>query len=119
MSNRSKVRALRLSPEGHRLFRRLIQWRGAVKKPRAARPARAAVRTMDVPVPPEEPESLDERLAGKLGSKAAAELAILEVREQLGVPTSAPRNVSAALALTKLGVDLGQIARSLTWKEFE
>jgi hypothetical protein len=41
------------------------------------------------------------------------------VAEELGVPASAPRVVPAALALTKLGVDLDQVARSLTWREFE
>jgi hypothetical protein len=58
-------------------------------------------------------------LGSKLGSERAAARAILRVAEELGVPESAPRRVSAALALTKIGVDLGQVARSLTWKEFE
>jgi len=58
-------------------------------------------------------------LAAKLGSARAADRAIARVAEELGVPPTAPRGVSAALALTRLGVDPGQVARSLTWKEFE
>lgn len=58
-------------------------------------------------------------LVAKLGSARAADRAIASVAEELGVPATAPRGVSAALALTRLGVDLGPVARSLTWKEFE
>jgi restriction endonuclease len=58
-------------------------------------------------------------LAAKLGSARAADRAILRVAEELGVPAIAPRGVSAALALTRLGVDLARVARLLTWKEFE
>jgi hypothetical protein len=58
-------------------------------------------------------------LAASLGSASAADREIARVAEELGVPATAPRRVSAAMALTRLGADLGQVARSLTWKEFE
>jgi hypothetical protein len=81
-------------------------------------PQRKAVRTIDVPLPPPA-EPIDVYLEAKLGSREEADRAILRVTEELAVPIDAPRRISAALALTKLGVDLGQIASSLTWKEFE
>ena len=77
-----------------------------------------AVRTLDVPVPAKT-EALDAYLASKLGSKAAARRLVLSVTEEFGIPEDAPRSVSAALALTRLGADLDRIARSLTWDEFE
>ena len=76
------------------------------------------VRTFDVPVPADS-ESIGEYLVARLGSKAAADRAILEVAGELGLPLDAPRDVSAALALTRLGGDLERIARSLAWDEFE
>ncbi len=88
-----------------------------MKRRRNPRPARF-VGVLDVPVPPDS-ERLDEYLASRLGSKAAARRAIIEVAEEFGLPPEAPRNVSAALALTRLGADLGRIARSLAWDEFE
>lgn len=87
-------------------------------KGRRGRLPRKAVRTVDVPVPAA-PQSIEERLVAKLGSKAAADRAVLKVAEKLGVSPDAPRRVSAALALTELGADPGQVARSLTWREFE
>ncbi len=80
-------------------------------------PART-VRTLDIPVPPDS-EPLDAYLASKLGSKAAARRAIVQVAGDLGLPADAPENVSAALALTKLGCDVDRVARSLAWDEFE
>jgi len=73
---------------------------------------------LDIPLPPDAdlPEQL---LASKLGSRAAAQRAILAVSEELGLAADAPRSVSAALALTKLGADLDRIAKSLKWDEFE
>jgi len=76
------------------------------------------VRSLDVPVPVDA-ESSEELLASKLGSKAAAQRAALSLTEELGLPPDAPRSVSAALALTRLGTDLDRIARSLKWDEFE
>ncbi len=75
------------------------------------------VRTLDVPLP--SVETLEARLAARLGSKSAAERAILQVAGELGIPEGAPRSVSAALALTKMGDDPGRIASSLEWSEFE
>jgi len=90
---------------------------GVLKKRRSPHPA-THVRTLDIPVPAES-ESLEGYLASKLGSKAAARRAVLEISEEFGLPPEAPRSVSAALALTRLGADTGRIARSLTWGEFE
>jgi hypothetical protein len=77
------------------------------------------VRSLDIPVPLEKgtepPAAL---LASRLGSRAAAERAILSVSQELGV-VDAPENVSAAIALTKLGMDMDRIAKSLDWREFE
>lgn len=88
-----------------------------MKKRRVSKAA-WAVRTLDIPVPAGA-KPPDELLASKLGSKAAADRAITEIAEDFGLPGGAPRSVSAALALTKLGGDLDRIARSLAWREFE
>ena len=50
-----------------------------------------------------------------------ARLTVLIARRRRGArgPRHRPARVSAALALTRLGVDLDQVVRSLTWKEFE
>jgi hypothetical protein len=88
-----------------------------MRRRRAPIPARSA-RTLDIPVPPGS-QPLDEYLASKLGSKAAARRAVAQVAGDLGLPAGAPENVSAALALTKLGCDVDRIARSLAWGEFE
>jgi hypothetical protein len=73
---------------------------------------------LEIPVPgPTEP--LDGYLVSKLGSRAAARRAVLAVVEEFGLPLDAPRSVSAALALTRMGADLDRIARSLAWEEFE
>jgi hypothetical protein len=85
---------------------------------RRSQPPERAVRTLDVPLPAET-KPLDEYLASKLGSKAAARRAVLEVAEEFGVPPDAPESVSAALALTRMGADLDRIAKSLAWDEFE
>jgi Restriction endonuclease len=77
-----------------------------------------AVRRLEIPVPAGA-ESPEEYLASKLGSRAAARRAVLAVAEELGLPPGAPRSVSAALALTRLGADLDRVARSLSWGEFE
>ena len=89
-----------------------------MKTSRHGAPPARTVRTLDIPVPPGE-VPLAEYLASKLGSKAAARRAIFEVSQELGVPPDAPESVSAALALTRMGVDLDRIARSLAWDEFE
>jgi hypothetical protein len=89
----------------------------AVKKRRGPSPVRA-VRRLDIPVPVDS-KSPEELLSSRLGSRAAARRAILTVVEELRLPPEAPRSVSAALALTRLGADLDRVARSLKWDEFE
>ncbi len=91
------------------------------KGPRAPRrgtpPVERTVRTLDIPVPSEAgPEEL---LATKLGSKGAATRAVLALAEELRLPPDAPKGVLAALVLTRLGADLGAVAKSLAWDEFE
>ena len=88
-----------------------------MSKRRNPAPARA-VRALDIPVPAES-QPLDEFLARRLGSRAAARRAIVGVARDFGVAPDAHENVSAALALTKLGCDVDRIARSLAWAEFE
>jgi hypothetical protein len=88
-----------------------------MRKRRSPPPARA-LRTLDIPVPSDS-EPLDEYLASKLGSKAAAKRVIIEVAGEFGLPADAPRSISAAVALTRLGCDLDRIAKSLAWREFE
>jgi Restriction endonuclease len=77
-----------------------------------------AVRTIDIPVPARS-ESLEGLVISKLGSRADADQILMQVAEEFGLPEDAPRSVSAALALTRLGGDMEHIARSLAWKEFE
>jgi Restriction endonuclease len=89
----------------------------AMKKRRIPPKARA-VRTLDIPLPAE-PRPLEEVLASRLGSNAAARRAIVEVAGEFGVPADSTQSVSAALALTRLGCDVDRIARSLAWREFE
>jgi nuclease-like protein len=89
----------------------------ALKKKRDPLPVRT-VHRLDIPVPADV-ESPEELLASKLGSRAAARRAVLELVEELRLPAGAPESVSAALALTRLGADLDRIARSLKWDEFE
>lgn len=45
--------------------------------------------------------------------------AIAEVSEELALSDDAPREVSAAIVLTKLGVDLPTALGTLAWREFE
>lgn len=74
------------------------------------------VRTFDVPVPGRDsPHAQLESLLGKKRARLAAEGAAGE----LGLPPSAPLNVSSALALTRIGRDPGAVAASLSWSEFE
>jgi len=84
------------------------------KKSKGASPR---VRTFDVPVP-QETSTPRERLESRLGRSAAARAAA-QVARDLGVPQDTAPEVSAALALTRLGADLGEVARSLKWDEFE
>jgi len=89
----------------------------SMKKRRDSHAARS-VRRLEIPVPADarSPEAM---LASKLGSRSAARRAILALQEELRLPPDAPASVSAALALTRLGADLGLVARSLKWDEFE
>ncbi|HVC27754.1 MAG TPA: restriction endonuclease [Nitrososphaerales archaeon] len=80
--------------------------------------AEKAIRTLEIPVPPET-RSPEELLAWKLGSKAAARSALLALAEEHQLPHDAPQSVLAALALTRLGVDADLVAKSLAWDEFE
>jgi hypothetical protein len=89
----------------------------SLKKNRDPPPV-GAVHRLDIPVPADG-EAPEELLASKLGSRAAARRAVLALVEELRLPSEAPRSVSAALALTRLGADLDRIARSLKWDEFE
>jgi Restriction endonuclease len=77
------------------------------------------VRSLDIPVPPgkgaEQPTDI---LVSRLGSRDAARRAILAVAQEFGASDDL-ESVSAAIALTKLGADLGRIADSLDWREFE
>lgn len=81
-------------------------------------PHRKSVRTIDVPIPADH-SSPGERLASLLGSRAAALSAVAQITGELGLPAEAPHNVSAALALTRLGQDAERVASSLSWEEFE
>jgi len=74
-------------------------------------------RTIDIPVP--EAATAEALLTSKLGSKQAADRALLEVMAGLGLAPAAPRSVLAAIALARLGVDLDLAARSLSWGDFE
>lgn len=91
--------------------------RGGSPKRRRSPPHGRAVRRLEIPVPAA--ESPEEHLASRLGSRAAARRAALAVAEEFGLPLDAPRNVAAALALTRLGADPERISRSLAWEEFE
>ncbi|MDG6967263.1 MAG: restriction endonuclease [Nitrososphaerota archaeon] len=75
------------------------------------------VRRIDVPVPDAQASSsvVLESILGKERALLAAE----EVARELGLAPGAPRNVSSALALTKMGRDPGSVAASLSWGEFE
>jgi len=81
-------------------------------------PTKGAVRTLDIPIPAE-PESPEKLLSSKLGSRTAAKNALLALAEELRLPHDAPQSVLAALLLTRIGVDVGLVAKSLAWDEFE
>lgn len=74
-------------------------------------------RTIDIPVP--DPITTEALLTSRLGSKRAADRALLEVMGELGLAPSAPRSVLAAVALARLGRDLDLAAKSLNWRDFE
>jgi len=75
------------------------------------------IRTIDIPVP--EAVNAEALLKSRLGSKPAADRALLEVMAELGLAPAAPRSVLAAVALARLGGDLDLAARSLSWGDFE
>lgn len=85
-----------------------------MKRPRSAV---HKFRTIDIPVP--EAVTAEALLTSRLGSKKAADRALLEVMAELGLAPAAPRSVLAAVALARLGGDLDQAARSLSWSDFE
>ena len=81
------------------------------------RPVIHKIRTIDVPIP--EALTAESLLESRLGSKRAANLAVLDAMAGLGLPRAAPRSVLAAVALARLGGDLDLAARTLSWSDFE